>query len=119
MRECRWSRSATCQRLASMCLSVSVTTVPVSTNAPTTVLMLLSITPRQVTAAEETNVPLVDLTDWICGPELCPAVVNDLLVWRDTHHLTATYARYLAPVIAYGLEDYLVGDTSLFASLAN
>ena len=42
-----WSRSATCQRLASMCLSVSVTTVPVSTNAPTTVLMLLSITPRR------------------------------------------------------------------------
>jgi len=65
----------------------------------------------EVIAAEQTGVQLIDLTDWICSRDLCPAVINDLMVWRDTHHLTATYARYLAPVLAYELEGYLVADT--------
>lgn len=65
----------------------------------------------EVTAAEQTGVQLIDLTDWICGRDLCPAVINDLMVWRDTHHLTATYARYLAPVLAHELAEYLVADT--------
>ena len=42
---------------------------------------------------------LVDPTNWICFDATCPAVVDDLLVWRDSHHLTATYARSLAPLI--------------------
>jgi len=62
----------------------------------------------QLIAAEETGVLLVDLTDWICGTEMCPAVIDDLLVWRDTHHLTATYARYLAPVLAIEMGEYIV-----------
>ena len=75
---------------------------------------VMSVNTAQVTAAALTGTRLVDLTDWICGPELCPAVVDDLLVWRDTHHLTATYARYLAPVLAYELGEYLArGDDQI------
>ncbi|NNC74804.1 MAG: acyltransferase [Acidimicrobiia bacterium] len=53
----------------------------------------------QVDAAATTGVPLVDLTDHICHTDLCPAVVDDVLLWRDTHHLTATYVRALAPAL--------------------
>jgi peptidoglycan/LPS O-acetylase OafA/YrhL len=67
----------------------------------------------EVVAAEQTGVQLIDLTDWICGQDLCPAVINNLVVWRDTHHLTATYARYVAPALAYELEEYLVADAGL------
>ncbi|MER8658214.1 acyltransferase family protein [Mesorhizobium sp. LNJC405B00] len=52
-------------------------------------------------AAEgQKNVRVVDMTDALCGPELCPAVVGNMIVWRDTGHLTATYSLALAPYLA-------------------
>lgn len=46
------------------------------------------------------GVEVVDLTDGICGPETCDAIVGNLIVWRDEHHLTATYSTALAPYMA-------------------
>lgn len=45
------------------------------------------------------NLHLVDMNDAICGPETCGPVVGNIVVFRDTHHLTATYARALAPYL--------------------
>ncbi|MDS1268839.1 acyltransferase family protein [Lipingzhangella sp. LS1_29] len=42
------------------------------------------------------SVTIVDLTDRICTPDHCPAVVGNILVYRDNSHLTASYARTLA-----------------------
>ena len=53
----------------------------------------------QVDASERLGVPLIDVTDRICAQTECPAVIDDYLVWRDTHHLTATYSKVLAPII--------------------
>jgi hypothetical protein len=33
----------------------------------------------------------------ICPYDPCPLIVNELLVWRDTDHLTPTYSRQLSP----------------------
>lgn len=33
----------------------------------------------------------------LCRRKLCPAVIDDTLVYRDANHITATYARALAP----------------------
>jgi len=38
----------------------------------------------------------VDPTAWVCPSEPCPVVIGRLLVYRDEHHLTATFARALA-----------------------
>jgi peptidoglycan/LPS O-acetylase OafA/YrhL len=53
--------------------------------------------PQQRAAAALPAVHLADLNDKICPFELCPAVIDGMLVYRDAHHLTATYARRLAP----------------------
>lgn len=45
------------------------------------------------------NVRFLDFTDALCTAEHCPAVVGNVLVYRDGSHLTATYARTLAPVL--------------------
>lgn len=42
---------------------------------------------------------LVELTGAICPRGRCPAVIEGKLVYRNTAHLTATFARTLAPVI--------------------
>jgi len=42
----------------------------------------------------------VDLTDHLCGPERCEAVVGNVLVYRDDDHITAAFAKTLAPALA-------------------
>jgi hypothetical protein len=38
----------------------------------------------------------VDMTDFLCTLELCEVVVGNVMVYRDQHHITATYARSMA-----------------------
>jgi peptidoglycan/LPS O-acetylase OafA/YrhL len=41
----------------------------------------------------------VDLTSIICDPTRCPVTLGKYLVYRDTSHLTATFAAALAPYL--------------------
>jgi peptidoglycan/LPS O-acetylase OafA/YrhL len=43
-------------------------------------------------AVEAPNVTLADFTDLYCADGFCPAVKNGILVYRDRHHLTGTFA---------------------------
>jgi hypothetical protein len=45
------------------------------------------------------GVTIVDPQPWICTPTMCPAVVGNLLVYRDQSHLSVEYSTWLAPVI--------------------
>ena len=45
----------------------------------------------------------VDLTSVICDPTRCPVTRGRYLVYRDTSHLTATFARALAPYLGQRL----------------
>jgi hypothetical protein len=47
-----------------------------------------------------TGAGLIDLTSAICpGTGRCPVVINNMIVWRDEHHLTATFSATLGPAI--------------------
>ena len=55
-------------------------------------------------AAEKVpGVHILDMTDAICAKDTCGPVVGNLIVYRDRHHLTATYARALAPYLEKAL----------------
>ncbi|MFC7275137.1 acyltransferase family protein [Paractinoplanes rhizophilus] len=41
---------------------------------------------------------VIDPTPWFCT-DACPAVIGNLLVYRDSNHMTTTYARALAPLL--------------------
>ncbi|MFI9486708.1 SGNH hydrolase domain-containing protein [Promicromonospora sp. NPDC052451] len=69
-----------------------------------------------VTTADDVpgSVVHLDLTDSICGPVICSAVVGNVLVYRDDDHLTSTYVRTLTPVIHEQLRSsapWLFADT--------
>ncbi|UFU07573.1 acyltransferase family protein [Ruania halotolerans] len=51
------------------------------------------------------NVHFADLNDYICAPNLCEPVVGNVVVYYDNSHLTATYSRSLAPMLADALAD--------------
>ncbi len=45
-----------------------------------------------VAAAEETGTEYLDPTPWICWQGECPAVIGDIVTYRDRGHLTSVYA---------------------------
>ena len=49
----------------------------------------------------------LDLNDSVCPGTRCAAVIGNVLVYRDKDHLTATYARTLAPVLLQALNPLI------------
>lgn len=58
---------------------------------------------RERVAALAANATLVDLSNVICPADPCQAVVAGMIVQRDDHHLTATFATSLAGVLEVAL----------------
>ena len=50
---------------------------------------------------------LIDLTPWICPVERCPVAIGHVVIHRAGDHITATYAKTLAPQIARQLDAVL------------
>lgn len=48
-------------------------------------------------AAEATGADLIDFTGRVCRGDPCPGVVDGMIVFRDTRHITATFSRSMAP----------------------
>ena len=66
---------------------------------------------REQAAAKATGAGVIDLTAAICpgtAEDDCPAVLNNMIVWRDKHHLTATFSATLGPAIDEQLVALLV-----------
>jgi hypothetical protein len=54
---------------------------------------------RLYDALKEVGVPTVDTQNLICGGDVCPMIVENMLVYRDISHITATYSTWLAPMM--------------------
>jgi hypothetical protein len=55
--------------------------------------------PLQRAADQVPGVEVLDMSDYLCRQETCPAVIGNVLVYRD-NHLTNTFAKSLAPVLS-------------------
>jgi len=47
-------------------------------------------------AAKKLRIPTFDFSDEFCGITHCPTVIGGVFVYRDRHHMTATFARTLS-----------------------
>jgi SGNH domain (fused to AT3 domains) len=54
------------------------------------------------------NARLVDFSDKLCAGSSCQSVIGGEVVFRDSNHLTSSFARTLAPFLEREME-YLVG----------
>lgn len=52
--------------------------------------------PLAEAARTNNHVLLIDMIDGICMTENCPAIIGNVIVFRDTHHLTMTYSKTLS-----------------------
>ena len=53
------------------------------------------------------DVSFLSVNDRICSDENCPAIRGGVIMWRDRHHLTATFAESLAPYIEPAIIEQL------------
>ncbi len=58
----------------------------------------------EAAAVRRAGASVIDPTSWFCGASVCPAVINDMIVYADISHPTATYVRWLAPVLSAALK---------------
>ncbi|MBD0860384.1 acyltransferase [Gordonia sp. zg691] len=63
--------------------------------------------PAAELAGEFPNMSFLDYTDAMCDDEYCPAVVGNILMWHDFHHLSATFVRSLIPAMEADLQRTL------------
>src|SRR6185437_11544613 len=56
-----------------------------------------------VAALHDDRMSVIDMTDYICDGATCAAAVGGVPVYFDVSHLTATYARTLAPYLSAAL----------------
>jgi hypothetical protein len=81
----------------------------VSCGAPATKAFEANDTTRAA-AAREPRVDVLDFSDQFCAEGFCPAVIGNVLVYRDKHHVSDTYIRTLAPVFDARLGGLLRAD---------
>ena len=55
-------------------------------------------------AAAAAGAELLSLNDVLCPGASCPTVVDDIVVFRDNHHITGTYMAHLSEPVANLLE---------------
>lgn len=64
------------------------------------------------------NVALVDMTDQYCDDLLCPAVIADVLLWRDADHFTSVFVLTMAEVLEARLKEVWIPSPTSTVNLA-
>lgn len=65
------------------------------------------VIPWENTEGIPSNVIFTDLTDYFCDDTTCHPVIGNVIVYRDNNHLTAQYAKSLAPALRTPLKEAL------------
>jgi peptidoglycan/LPS O-acetylase OafA/YrhL len=55
--------------------------------------------PAEQDVASVTSATLIDLTGYFCADGWCPAIDGSTLIYRDSHHITATYSAQLSSAL--------------------
>ncbi|WP_307796772.1 acyltransferase family protein [Williamsia soli] len=63
--------------------------------------------PTAEVTADFPNMTFLDFTDAMCDDTTCPAIVGNVLVWHDFHHLTTSFMRTLVPALEESMRDTL------------
>lgn len=88
------------ERSAPTCVSLHVSNVQPCDTSLSAAIRLPGVKDDERDVAERMNVDWVDPTAWFCAPTTCPAIVGNLLVYRNIAHMEPAWSRFIAPVLA-------------------
>jgi peptidoglycan/LPS O-acetylase OafA/YrhL len=78
-------------------------TMPKKCAVPKSKAIVPDLPMMYATQAASGTVPLIDMNSLICGRAKCPAIVGNVLVYQDAHHLTSTYTLTITPYLEQDL----------------
>jgi hypothetical protein len=78
-------------------------------SAPTTRLEGFIQRKAEVAAVTEAGGIAVDPANWFCTSTTCPPVINNMIVYSDSSHVTATYSAWLTPLLTEALKKSISG----------
>lgn len=70
-------------------------------------IALSEVLPWENTEGIPSNVTFADLSDNFCDENRCYGVIGNIIVYRDQHHITAEFAKTLAPALRKPLAEAL------------
>ena len=60
-----------------------------------------------VEAATSNGAQVLDVSNWLCAADRCPVIVGNILVYRDSNHITTKYAELLVPLMNDAIGPYV------------
>ena len=92
---------------APVCLSEHKFDVQACTPTRSVATWLPVVKGEELALARHERVNSIDPTSWFCTPTRCPLIVGDILLYRDNSHMTADWARFIAPMLANSILETL------------
>lgn len=71
---------------------------------------LAAIDPFQLLQDPPSNVTPIDISDYLCEGDRCPAVIGNVVTNYDSHHLSASFVRSLTPMLDARLPELRSSD---------
>jgi peptidoglycan/LPS O-acetylase OafA/YrhL len=62
-----------------------------------------------IDVAVENGAQYLDTSHWVCTDTMCPVISGNLLMYRDSNHITTTYAQWLTPFFSAAVTPYVNG----------
>ena len=91
-----------------ICLSKALTNVPSCTFLRTQGIRE-SRQQTNIAVAVDNGAEYLDISNWVCATEICPVISGNLLMYRDSNHITTTYAEWLTPFFDDAVSPYVNG----------
>ena len=90
------------------CVSRHLSDVRRCTTRRGAAILLPKVRTKEIGLARQKSVSAIDPIPWFCTPTTCPAIVGNILIYRDNAHMTPTWSRFIAPVLADAIAPIVV-----------
>jgi hypothetical protein len=88
---------------APACVASNISEVDQCATDRNTAVLLPQVKSQEIALARRMHIDWIDPTPWFCTATICPAIVGNILLYRDNAHMTPIWSRYIAPVLADSL----------------
>ena len=91
------------------CVSRHVSDVGRCNTKLSAAIRLPGVKSAELELAAHEHVDTVDPSSWFCASTTCPAIVGNLLVYRNIAHMEPAWSRFIAPVLADAIVPIMRG----------
>jgi peptidoglycan/LPS O-acetylase OafA/YrhL len=89
------------------CLSKNQTDITKCNTIQSDAYTKLTIADQEVAYNNQVGIKNINPLDWFCLDGICPAVIGNIVVYKDNNHITGTYTNYIYPLFEQKLLEFV------------